>query len=70
LKESYGFGLSIGPDTFGHGGAYATNMTIDTKRGLITVWMVQNAGSPREWKSSEADFRKWAADRFSAAAQR
>jgi CubicO group peptidase (beta-lactamase class C family) len=30
----------------GHGGAYATNMTIDPDRGLITVFMVQHAGYP------------------------
>ena len=35
-----------GGGTFGHGGAYATNMTIDPKRGLITVFMVQHAGFP------------------------
>jgi CubicO group peptidase (beta-lactamase class C family) len=30
----------------GHGGAYATNMTIDPDRKLITVFMVQHAGYP------------------------
>ena len=30
----------------GHGGAYSTNMWIDTTRGLITVYMVQHAGYP------------------------
>jgi CubicO group peptidase (beta-lactamase class C family) len=30
----------------GHGGAYATNMTIDPDRHLITVFMVQHAGYP------------------------
>ena len=35
---------------FGHGGAYATNMTIDPKRGLITVFMVQHAGSSQKWR--------------------
>lgn len=44
LKTSYGLGFAVGGDTFGHGGAYATNMQIDTKRGLVTVWMVQQTG--------------------------
>lgn len=46
-KEGYGLGWSTGGDKFGHGGAYATGMTIDLKRGLITVFMVQHAGFPR-----------------------
>ena len=46
VKESYGFGLAVGPTNFGHGGAYATNMNVDSKRGLITVFMVQHNGFP------------------------
>ena len=48
LKESYGLGWSVGGDSFGHGGAFATNMNVDTKRGLITVFLVQHAGFPGE----------------------
>src|SRR5262249_2446923 len=40
LKEGYGLGWSTGGGTFGHGGAHATNMTIDPKHGLITVFLV------------------------------
>jgi len=47
-----------GGGTFGHGGAYATNMTIDPKRGLILVWMVQHAGFPGDGGKSQAAFRK------------
>jgi CubicO group peptidase (beta-lactamase class C family) len=43
VKQAYGFGLSVGPDEFGHGGAYKTDMTVDTKRGLVTIFMVQKA---------------------------
>lgn len=46
LKHSYGLGWATGGDSFGHGGAYATNMSIDPARGLITVFMVQHTGSP------------------------
>jgi CubicO group peptidase (beta-lactamase class C family) len=45
LKESYGLGFSVGGDSFGHGGAHATNLTIDRKTGLIRVWMVQQNGA-------------------------
>jgi CubicO group peptidase (beta-lactamase class C family) len=45
VKESYGLGWQVyGADTFGHGGAFATNMTIDRPRGLAYVYMVQHAG--------------------------
>lgn len=45
LKESYGLGWQVGGSkTFGHGGAFATNMTIDRERGLAYVYMVQHAG--------------------------
>jgi CubicO group peptidase (beta-lactamase class C family) len=44
LPDGYGLGWSTGGGNFGHGGAYATNMNIDTNRGLITIWMVQSAG--------------------------
>lgn len=56
-KGEHGYGLgwstsrkarenSVLPGPCGHGGAYATNMTIDPDRGLIAVFMVQHAGFP------------------------
>ena len=51
LPASYGFGWSADKPpgvTFGHGGAYATNMRIDPERQLITVFMVQHAGWPND----------------------
>ncbi len=55
IKENYGLGWSTSaeargsggpviPGPCGHGGAYATNMSIDPRRDLITVYMVQYAG--------------------------
>jgi CubicO group peptidase (beta-lactamase class C family) len=44
IKESYGLGWSAGSGSFGHGGAYSTNLGIDTQRQLVTVFMVQHAG--------------------------
>jgi CubicO group peptidase (beta-lactamase class C family) len=46
IKDSYGLGCAVGDGWFGHGGALATNMNVDTKRGLVTVWMVQHNGFP------------------------
>ena len=48
LKESYGFGLQVRPGEFGHGGAHATNMTVNTSRGLVLVFLVQHTGGWRD----------------------
>lgn len=64
LKESYGLGWTVGPTSFGHGGALSTNMTIDTERGLITVFLVQHAGFPNNGGQSQGAFRKAAEDKF------
>ncbi len=61
LKESYGLGFSTGGGTFGHGGALATNMTIDPGRGLVTIYLVQHAGFPKDGDRAQAAFRKAAA---------
>jgi CubicO group peptidase (beta-lactamase class C family) len=64
IKTSYGLGFSTGGGNFGHGGALATNMNIDTKRGLITVWLVQHAGFPGEGARSQGVFRSTAEQQF------
>jgi CubicO group peptidase (beta-lactamase class C family) len=66
VKDGYGFGWSTTGSTFGHGGAYATNMEIDKSRGLITVWMVQHAGFPGNGGQALAAFRKAAYQTFGA----
>jgi CubicO group peptidase (beta-lactamase class C family) len=43
-KYSHGDSGPVIPGTCGHGGAYATNMSIDPERRLITVFMVQHDG--------------------------
>lgn len=48
VKESYGLGFSVNPDSYGHGGAHATNMEIRSSKGLVLVWMVQHGGFPGE----------------------
>ncbi len=58
LKDNYGFGFSTGGGNFGHGGAEATNMSVDPKSGLVYVWMVQHAGFPGEGGKSQDVFQK------------
>ncbi len=57
LPTSYGFGFSVSETTFGHGGAYSTNTTADTQRGLILVWLVQHAGFPGEGAKAQGVFK-------------
>jgi len=64
VPESYGFGLAVGPDWFGHGGAFATNMEVRTRKGLVLIWMVQHAGFPGEGAKAQGVFRNWALERF------
>ena len=64
LKESYGLGLAVGPDFFGHGGAQATNMEVRTKDGLVVVWMVQHQGFPGKGGQAQGEYKKWAVKEF------
>ena len=47
LKRNYGLCFERGDDGFGHGGAYGTRMAVDTERGIVAIYMVQCAGSPK-----------------------
>jgi CubicO group peptidase (beta-lactamase class C family) len=64
LKESYGLGLSVSPDGFGHGGAQATNMDIRMKNGIVVIWMVQHQGFPGAGGKAQGEFRNWAVREF------
>ena len=68
VNDSYGLGLSVGPDWFGHGGAHSTNMQIDRKRGLIFIWMVQHAGFPGNGGQSQGVFTQAAMEKFAPVA--
>ena len=67
LKDGYGVGWSTQGDSFGHGGALATNHNIDTKRGLITIFLVQHAGFSKNGNESQGAFRKAAEAQFGPA---
>jgi CubicO group peptidase (beta-lactamase class C family) len=64
IKDGYGLGFATGPDWCGHGGAYATNMTLDRQRGLILIWMVQHAGFPGNGGQSQEAFKQAALAAF------
>jgi CubicO group peptidase (beta-lactamase class C family) len=66
MKESYGFGWAVGDGWAGHAGAYATNMTVDFKRGLVFVDHVQHAGFPGKGSESHEAFRQTAIKQFGA----
>ncbi|MBM3996353.1 MAG: beta-lactamase family protein [Planctomycetes bacterium] len=67
VKANWGVGWSItGDGEFGHGGAFATNMSVDTKRGLVFVWMVQHNGFPGNGGQSQAAFRAAARELYTA----
>ena len=66
VKDGYGVGWSTNGMTHGHGGALATNMTIDPHRGLITVFLVQHAGFPGDGNQSQGAFVKSAQALFGA----
>jgi CubicO group peptidase (beta-lactamase class C family) len=64
-NNSYGFGYAVNGETYGHGGAYSTNISVDPKLGLVLVFMVQNAG----WRNDDGKkilpaFTQAAIDRF------
>lgn len=64
LNDSYGFGWSAG-ETFGHGGACATNMEADTKLGMVTIYMIQHTnGFPGEGGMARETFVKAAKEKF------
>ncbi|MDB6038219.1 MAG: estB 3 [Verrucomicrobiales bacterium] len=64
VKESYGLGLSVGSDSFGHGGAHATNMEIDPAKGFALIWMVQHGGFIGNGAKAQGVFKEWALERF------
>ena len=64
VKQSYGLGLAVGPDWFGHGGAHATNMEIRPADGLVTIWMVQHGGFPEKGKEAQGAFKNWARQKY------
>jgi CubicO group peptidase (beta-lactamase class C family) len=68
VNDGYGLGLSVGPDGCGHGGAHATNMQIDRKRGLILIWMVQHTSLPANGNQCQGVFTQAATEKVAPVA--
>jgi len=66
LKDGYGLGWTTDGTSFGHGGAYGTHFSIDTKRGLIAIWMVQHVGDLGKCRN---EFKKAVEDLFAGTKQ-
>jgi CubicO group peptidase (beta-lactamase class C family) len=64
IPVSYGFGWMTGKGEFHHGGAYASNMTIDPQHGLVFIWMVQHAGFLGDGAKSQGAFMQAAKAAF------
>ncbi|MSU48066.1 MAG: hypothetical protein EXS37_03085 [Opitutus sp.] len=65
IPESYGFGWTTNGGMVAHAGAWKTNMTVHPQAGLITIFLVQNAGwRTDEGKKAEPAFRKAALAAF------
>ncbi len=65
IDTIYGLGFSGNKeDQWGHGGAYATNMSIDRSRALIAIWMVQHSGFVGDGGKAQKAFQDWALSQF------
>ena len=64
LSNNYGIGWAIGEGWHGHGGAYATDMQVNTKAGLVLVYLVQHAGFLNNGSQGKAAFQQAAIAKF------
>jgi CubicO group peptidase (beta-lactamase class C family) len=53
LDASYGLGLGLFDDFYGHGGAYGNEAIIHKPTGFITIYMVQVTGVPKQGEAKE-----------------
>ena len=70
VKDTWGLGWWTDGAKWGHGGAHATNLEIDSRTGLLLVYMVQHAGFPNNGGEAHPTFRAAAEARFARAAPR
>ncbi|WP_166647274.1 serine hydrolase domain-containing protein [Prosthecobacter fusiformis] len=64
VARSYGLGWAVDSDSVGHGGAFATNLSVDKKHGLVLVYLVQHSGFPGEGKKALGAFKSRAIKAF------
>lgn len=67
VKNGYGFGFDSNGDNFGHGGALSTRMNVNRRSGLVTVYLVQHAGFPKDGNMAQSAFNKAAEQQFKPA---
>ncbi|QDU93403.1 serine hydrolase domain-containing protein [Lignipirellula cremea] len=58
VPNSYGLGLMVHADGFGHGGAHATNMDIRPAEDRVLIWMVQHSGFPGKGVQAQGVFKR------------
>ena len=68
LKDGYGFGFTVGAREFGHGGALYTETAIDTSSGLITIFLIQQAGFIGDGAKLRTEFKRVAREKFGGGA--
>ena len=68
ITQGYGFGFTVGQREFGHGGALNTETAIDTSSGLITIFLIQQAGFIGDTGKIRAEFKRVARERFGTVA--
>lgn len=69
VTDIWGLGWWTDGAKWGHGGAYATNLEIDPRTGLLVLYMVQHAGFPNNGTEAHATFRAAAEARFARVAR-
>ena len=65
VKNNYGLGFAVNPDSFGHGGAHATNMEVYPEKEIALIWMVQHGGFPGDGAKAQGVFKASAVAKFS-----
>jgi CubicO group peptidase (beta-lactamase class C family) len=57
LPNGYGLCTATGGGSFGHGGAYGTESKVDTKTGLVLLYIVQEVRLPKAGEARSAFFQ-------------
>ena len=57
IADSYGFGIAVSDESFGHGGAYGTQGVVYRDSGIVAVYMVAVAGVPKQGEAQNT-FRR------------
>lgn len=64
VEANYGLGWSLGPDSFGHGGACGTDMKVYPDAGIAALYMIQHQGLTEQGGGCFAAFEAALRDLF------